>query len=154
MKKEKYQKPIRSPLGFPLIQYPFAFMDYLWVIVIYVVSSFSLATFVDGHLLPQFDIYYTEKQSSHVLAVEILLQLAFQGFVAIMLFAILQKIPSPFEGLAGYNSNSSLGILLRNPAIISVILFSLSKSLQGRLTVLYSRFNSNAISSVAIYKIK
>jgi hypothetical protein len=103
---------------------------------------------------PSFDIYYTEKQSSHVLAVEILLQLAFQGFVAIMLFAILQKIPSPFEGLAGYNSNSSLGILLRNPAIISVILFSLSKSLQGRLTVLYSRFNSNAISSLTIYKIK
>lgn len=144
----------KSTLSYPLIQYPFAFIDYLWVIIIYVVISFSLATLIDGHILPPFDIAYTEKEKTFILAIEIILQLALQGFIAIMLFAVIRNIPSPVEGLGGYNPNSSLGILLRNPAIISVILFSLSKSLQGRMAVFYSRFNKNAISSLSIYKIK
>lgn len=144
----------KSTLSYPLIEYPFAFIDYLWVIVIYVVISFSLATIIDGHILPPFDIVYTEKENTFILAVEIILQLAMQGFIAIMLFAILRKLPSPVEGLGGYNPNSSLGILVRNPAIISIILFSLSKSLQGRMAVFYSRFNKNAVSSLSIYKIK
>lgn len=144
----------KSTLSYPLIQYPFAFIDYLWVIIIYVVISFSLATLIDGNILPPFDIAYTEKEKTYVLAIEIILQLALQGFIAIMLFAVIRNIPSPVEGMGGYNPNSSLGILLRNPAIISVILFSLSKSLQGRMAVFYSRFNKNAISSLSIYKIK
>jgi len=148
-------KPLfKSALSYPLVQYPFAFIDYLWVIIIYVVISFSLATIIDGHILPPFDIAYTEKENTIVLAIEIILQLAMQGFIAIMLFAILRKLPSPVAGIAGYNPNSLLVILLRNPAIISVILFSLSKSLQGRMAVFYSRFNKNAISSLSIYKIK
>ena len=144
----------KSTLSYPLIQYPFAFIDYLWVIIIYVVISFSLATLIDGHILPPFDIAYTEKEKTFILAIEIILQLALQGFIAIMLFAVIRNIPSPVKGMGGYNPNSSLGILLRNPAIISVILFSLSKSLQGRMAVFYSRFNKNAISSLSIYKIK
>jgi hypothetical protein len=144
----------KSALSYPLVQYPFAFIDYLWVIVIYVVISFTLATIIDGHILPPFDIFNTEKENSTILAIEIILQLALQGFIAIMLFAILRKLPSPVYGLGGYNPNSSLGILLRNPAIISVILFSLSKSLQGRMAVFYSRFNKNAVASLSIYKIK
>jgi hypothetical protein len=144
----------KSTLSYPLIQYPFAFIDYLWVIIIYVVISFSLATLIDGYILPPFDIIYAEKERTFVLAIEIILQLAMQGFIAIMLFAFLRNLPSPVAGIAGYNPNSSLGILLRNPAIISVILFSLSKSLQGRMAVFYSRFNKNAIASLSIYKIK
>jgi len=143
----------KSTLSYPLIQYPFAFIDYLWVIVIYVIISFSLATLIDGNILPPFDIAYTEKEKTVILALEIILQLAMQGFIAIMLFAILRNLPSPVAGIAGYNPNSSLGILLRNPAIISVILFSLSKSLQGRMAVFYSRFNKNAIASLSIYKL-
>lgn len=141
-------------LSYPLIQYPFAFIDYLWVIIIYITISFSLATLIDGNLLPPFDITYTENQNTIVLAVQIILQLAMQGFIAIVLFAILRKLPSPVAGMCGYNPNSSLGILLRNPAIISVILFSLSKSLQGRMAVFYSRFNKNGMASLSIYKIK
>lgn len=144
---------IRGPLSFPLVQYPLAFVDYLWVSVIYSISSFSLVTLIDGYLLPPFDFYYTEKLHTATLAVMVLLQLAFQGFIAIMLFAILQRIPSPVMGIEGYNSHSSLGLLLRNPGLISVLLFSLSKSLQGRLAVLYSRFNNkNGLYGLSIYK--
>lgn len=143
----------KSTLTYPLIQYPFAFIDYLWVIIIYVVISFALATLIDGYLLPPFDILFTEKENTAILAIQIIIQLALQGFIAIMLFAILRKLPSPVRGLGGYNPNSSLGILLRNPAIISVILFFLSKSLQGRMVVFYSRFNKNAIASLSIYKL-
>lgn len=143
---------IRGPLSFPPIQYPLAFIDYLWVSVIYSTCSFSLVTFIDGYLLPPFNFDYTEKLATHTLALFVLLQLAFQGFIAIMIFAILQRLPSPVMGIAGYNSHSSLGLLLRNPGLISVLLFSLSKSLQGRLAILYSRFNKNGVPGLSIYK--
>ena len=143
---------IRGPLSFPLIQYPVAFMDYLWVSVIYSIISFSLVTLIDGYLLPPFDLEATQQIQTVLLAVYVLLQLAFQGFIAIMLFAILQRLPSPFIGLYGYNSHSSLGLLLRNPGLISVLLFSLSKSLQGRLAILYSRFSKNGVYGLTIYK--
>lgn len=147
-----FDSNIRGPLSFPLIQYPLAFVDYLWVSIIYSTSSFIVATLIDGHLLPPFDFYYTEKLHTATLATMVLLQLAFQGFIAIMLFAILQRIPSPVMGIAGYNSHSSLGILIRNTGIITILLFSLSKSLQGRLAVLYSRFNKNGLYGLSIYK--
>ena len=143
---------IRGPLSFPLIQYPLAFIDYLWVSIIYSVSSFSLVTLIDGHILPPFNFEYTKELHTVTLAVLVILQLAFQGFVAIMLFAILQRLPSPVMGISGYNSHSSLGLLLRNPGLISVLLFSLSKSLQGRLAILYSRFSENGLASLSIYK--
>uniref|UniRef100_A0A6C0LG96 Uncharacterized protein n=1 Tax=viral metagenome TaxID=1070528 RepID=A0A6C0LG96_9ZZZZ len=154
MPKKIYVTNIKGPLSFPLIQYPVAFFDFLWVSIIYSICSFSLAALIDGHLLPPFDYSYTEKESTLVLAIQVILQLAFQGFIAIMLLAILQKVPSPVKGIAGYNSHSSLGILLRNPALISVLLFSLSKSLQGRLAILYSRFNRNGEIGLFIYKNK
>ena len=143
---------IRGPLSFPLIQYPVAFMDYLWVSVIYSTITFSLVTLIDGYLLPTFDFEATQKIQTGVLAVLVLLQLAFQGFIAIMLFAVLQRMPSPLADWYGYNSHSSLGLLLRNPGLISVLLFSLSKSLQGRLAILYSRFSKNGVYGLTIYK--
>lgn len=146
------ESEIRGPLSFPLIQYPLAFIDYLWVSVIYSICSFSLATLIDGYLLPPFNFDYTEKLATHILVIFVLSQLALQGFIAIMLFAVLQRLPSPVMGIVGYNSHSSLGLLLRNPGLISVLLFSLSKSLQGRLAILYSRFNKNGLAGLSIYK--
>jgi len=145
---------IRGPLSFPSIQYPLAFIDYLWVSIIYSTCSFGLVTLIDGYLLPPFNFDYTEKLPTYILAVFILIQLAFQGFIAIMLFALLQRLPSPVTGIAGYDSHSSLGLLLRNPGIISVLLFFLSKSLHGRLAILYSRFSKNGLVSLSIYKVQ
>lgn len=83
------------------------------------------------------------EKSTVRLGVEILIQLAIQGFIAILLCALLQKIPSPFEGIFNYETHTSLGLLIRNPAIISVILFSQSKTLQGKIYLFMSRFSKN-----------
>jgi len=123
-------------------------LDYTWVITIYSVSAFILAVIIDGHILKQFDLEKTKKETTVVLAFQVILQIAVQGFIAVFLHGLLEDIPSPVDGLLGYNSKSGLGNLLRNPAIISVILFALSKSLQGRLIVLYSRFDKNAAAEL------
>jgi len=118
-------------------------IDYTWVITIYSVSAFILAVIIDGHIL-KFDLEKTKKESTIILAIQVILQIAVQGFIAVFLHGLLEEIPSPVDGIFGYNSRSGLGNLLRNPAVISVILFALSKSLQGRLMVLFSRFDKNA----------
>lgn len=136
--------------SYPWIQYPVGLLDYFWVIVCYVGSAFFISAGIDGYLLPPFDPEIIDKESTIWLAIEVLLQLALQGFIAIFLVAILQHLPSPVHGMLGYSRYSSIGILVRNPAIISVILFSLSRSMQGRLYELYSRYDKNAL--VNIYK--
>ena len=125
------------------VQYSIALIDYIWVITIYSTVAFILAVIIDGHILPPYDPKATSKTSSPILAIEIIIQLAIQGFIAILLHGLLQKIPSPVHGIADYDANSQMGILLRNPAIISVILFALSRSLQGRLFNLFARFDKN-----------
>lgn len=81
---------------------------------------------------------------SVTLYAEIMLQLAAQGLLAILFTALLRYIPTPAQGVYGYNAHSPTGALLRNPAIISALLLSLSKSLQGRLQILFARFDRNA----------
>ena len=134
----------KSPLNYPLSVYPFAFIDYLWVLTIYIVSSFTLSVIIDGNILAPFDKDIESKDSSFIIFMKILLQFAVQGFIAIMLCALLQKIPSPMKGLYGYDPTSPLGLLIRTPAIISILLFALAQSLRGRLLYLFSRFNNTA----------
>ena len=137
-----------NALAYPLEIYPIAFFDYLWVISLYITISFFLAVLIDGYLLPPFDKKKESKESSIFLGCKVLLQLAAQGFIAVLISALLQKIPSPFHGLFGYDRYTPLGILIRNPAIISVILFALSSSLRERLLYLFSRFDKNASESL------
>jgi riboflavin transporter FmnP len=131
--------PSFDPVRYPWKQYPIAFLDYLWVISIYVSLSFLLAVLVDNRLFPQFDERKEEKKGLPHIAGLILLQLATQGFIAIILAALLQLIPSPFNTLLGYHGRSSLGLLIRNPAIIYVMLFALSNSLRSRLLYLFDQ---------------
>ena len=138
-----------DPLStFPISRYPIAFLDYLWVIILYISSAFFLATTIDGRILPPLNVEKTKQLNSLILFIFIIIQFAFQGFIAIVIFILLQKLPSPVNGIFGYNHHSAVGLIVRNPAIISVMLFALSKSLQGRLTILYSRFNQNALPYV------
>jgi hypothetical protein len=133
-------------LSYPLRQYPIAFIDYLWVITIYIVCSFILATIIDGNIVGKFDITVESYNSSWYLGLKVLLQLAIQGFIAFMLYGLIQKISSPVNGWFQYNSHTSLGILVRNPAIISVVLSVLSTSMRERILYLFGRFNKNAPS--------
>jgi hypothetical protein len=144
MAKDNIRSYPSDPLSYPLIEYPFVFIDYLWVITVYIIASFAMSVIIDGHIVPPFDIEKESKDSSIILSLKIILQLAIQGFIAILLCAILQKVPSPVEGVYGYYTKSPLGLLVRNPAIISVILFALSSSLRARLFYLFSRYDKNA----------
>jgi hypothetical protein len=121
--------------------YPVAFLDYLYVITIYATCAFFCSVLIDGYIVPEFNIQIAVNRSDIYLAVQILLQLAAQGFIAIFLYALLQKLSSPFDGMYGYTSDTPLGLTVRNPAIISVILFFLSISLHNKLQILFNRFS-------------
>jgi len=123
------------------LHYPVAFLDYLYVITIYATSAFFFSVIIDGYIIPEFNVEVAIKKSNIVLALQILAQLAVQGFIAIFLYALLQKINSPFNGLYGYTSDTPLGLTVRSPAIISVILFYLSLSLHNKLKILFNRFS-------------
>lgn len=132
----------------PLLEHPgwlpAVLMDYVWVVALYGTSAIAMAVLIDGHLLARFDEQATRSASSALLLAEVLVQVAAQGFVVMVATAALATLPSPADGLLGYDHRSPVGQLVRNPAIMTVILFSLSKSLQGRLRVLFSRFDQNA----------
>ena len=104
---------------------PIMLLDYIWVLTIYVTAAFWLAVLIDGHILPRYDTAKTEKKGSILLYVEIILQLGLQGFMAIFMALLLSKIPSPFNGINGYTTNSPDGLLIRNPAIITFVLLTL-----------------------------
>ena len=124
------------------MHYPVAFLDYLYVITIYAICAFFCSVIIDGYIIPEFNIQTALKRSSIFLTAQILLQLAIQGFIAIFLYALLQKIYSPFNGLYGYTSDTPLGLTVRSPAIISVLLFFFSISLHNKLMILFNRFSN------------
>jgi len=128
-----------------IYHYPIAFLDYMFVITIYVISAFFLSVVIDGYLVPPFNKSIAAQQSNFYLVLKILLQLSIQGFIAIFLYALLQKIHSPFYGLYGYTSKTPLGLSIRNPAIISVILFFYSTALHSDLYLLFSRVTGKSI---------
>jgi hypothetical protein len=134
---KKYNILSESP-----IHYSVAFLDYLYVITVYSIIAFFCSIIIDGYIIPEFNLQIALKRSSIFLAAQILLQLAIQGFIAIFLYALLQKIYSPFNGLYGYTSDTPLGLTIRSPAIISVLLFFFSISLHNKLMILFNRFSN------------
>jgi hypothetical protein len=122
--------------------FPIYFVDYVFVMVLYVSFAFCTAVLVDSYILPKYSDEYTKKTSSALLSIEVLLQFILQGFFVICIIFLIKAIPSPMEGVYGYNPNSSIGFVVRNPAIISIILLRLSDSLIGRLDELYNRFKN------------
>lgn len=131
--------------SFTPLQYTMAVVDYFWVIIVYVLFGFVLAILLDGNVFQKFDLEKEEQESSIYLFFKILMQLGVQGFIAILLILLLKELPSPVKGIYGYHTETTLGNIIRNPALISVMLFSLSKSLQSRLLLLRSRFATNSL---------
>ena len=131
-------------MNHPITYLPIVLVDYIWVILAYVTVAFWLAVLIDGYILPRYDQAETDRTSSLVLFIQVIIQVALQGFIAMGLSYVLRLIPSLVHGLFGYNSNGPQGQIVRNPAIISVLLFALSISLQGRLKTLFGRSNRNA----------
>lgn len=127
----------------PFSMLPILLLDYLWVIAVYTSFAFWLAVFIDGNLLGSFSPQKAKDFSTIYLLSLVFVQLALQGFIAIMIHSMLSFIPSPFQGICGYDSQSISGEILRNPAIISVVLFFCSTSLQKRLLFVFKRYDKN-----------
>jgi len=128
---------------FNLKMVPVYFIDYVFVMVLYVSIAFWTAVSVDSYILPDYDDEYTKKTPTTLLTIQVLLQFILQGFFVICIIFLIKTIPSPVEGVFGYNSNTPVGTIVRNPAIISIILFRLSLSLTGRINELYRRLRNN-----------
>ena len=133
---------------FQLKLLPIYIVDYIWVITIYATTAILLAVLIDGYLLPLYDADETKKKQTWQLYLEVILQIALQGFIAIVVITVLQNIPSPVEGLNGYGHGSGEALIIRTPAILTVLLFYLSRSLKGRLVTLVSRFDKNTLANI------
>ena len=123
-------------------------VDYIWIITIYATTAILLAVLIDGYLLPLYDADETKKKQTWQLYLEVILQIALQGFIAIVVITVLQNIPSPVEGINGYGHGSGEALIIRTPAILTVLLFYLSRSLKGRLVTLVSRFDKNTLANI------
>jgi hypothetical protein len=124
---------------------PIILLDYIWVIAIYFFVAFWIEVFIDGYLLPPFILENEQKKPSWLLFIEVFLQIALQGFIVFILHALLQFIPSPVNGIMNYNIHSTIGKFLRNPAIITTMLFLLSNVLRKRMLLLFARYNKNYV---------
>ena len=135
---------------FQLKLIPIYIIDYIWVITIYATVAFFLAVLIDGYLLPPYDADKIKNTPTWLLYIEVIGQLALQGFIAVVIITVLQNIPSPVEGMYGYGHGLSEALIIRNPAILSVLLFFLSKSMKARIQTLFSRFDKSAETNVNI----
>jgi hypothetical protein len=140
-------KPAAPPSGgfLDVRMVPVLVLDYVWVILIYATIAFWLAVLIDGYILPKYDQASTDATPSWLLFIELVLQLGLQGFIAVFIHTLLNKLPSPAQGLRGYSRSSPEWVVIRNPAVISVILFALSNSMRGRLMTLFKRFDRNEV---------
>ena len=127
---------------------PVFFLDFMWVMIIYISTGIFLALLIDGYILEPISIESTKNKTTFNLYTEVVLQLSLQSLITIIIASFLQYIPSPFFGLYGYSIINPEAKIIRNPAIISVLLFNLSKSLKIRLNILFSRFDKNALVSI------
>lgn len=120
-------------------------VDYSMVVIVCVTIAFWTGILIDGFLIHPFEHARAEHKSSIVLFLEIVSQFVIQGLIALAVTWAVRAIPSPVSGWQGYSSNSPIGNSVRMPALVlfAVVLFSVSSSLQARITYLLSRFDKN-----------
>lgn len=135
-----------SLLNMPFVYYPIGFIDFCYVITIYIISSLGLAALINGIILPPFIVEESKKLSSIVLVLYLSMIFALQGFLSVLMCAFLELIPSPINGIWGYDTHSPIGIIVRNPAIVTIILFGLSKTLNGIIQIICDRFQDAVIN--------
>ena len=122
------------------------FIDYAWVISLYLLLAFFAAVMIDVYFMAPYNDEREHQKTTWLIFIQVMIQLAIQGLIAITISIIVHKIPSPVQGLLKYDVHTSFGELLRNPAIVSVILFAMSETLVGRVKLLFARFRGTAKS--------
>jgi len=118
--------------------FPIYLLDYIYIMILYIIIPIILGGYINNHLLPT-DNSEIKKEKTFTLFYKILMQLVLQGFIIICIIYLMKKIPSPFSKINNYNPDGPIGQLVRNPAIMSVIMFYGSSGVHERLSELYTR---------------
>ena len=121
-------------------QYAIAFLDYSCMICLYIPCAFVLAGCLNGGLFPSFEAREEAQQSLMVTFCRIVTQLATQGLLVFAFVLFMQRLGSPFQGRWDYDAQSSIGNMVRGPAVFSMLVFSLSSSLRERIAFFFDRF--------------
>ena len=127
-----------SILNMPAIYYPVGILDYVYVSTIYIISSLIIAGGING-FLPAFNPKQAQNDSTMKLSIYLAIVISLQGFFACVVTTLLHMLPSPINGLFGYNTNSPIGMIVRNPAIITLLLFMMNDTVHGILPILLAR---------------
>jgi len=132
--------PHQTMLNMPWKYYPIGFVDFCYVIIMYIISALALSALINGIILPPYNEEETLKVSTLYLVLYLSIIFALQGFLSVVMCAFLELIPSPINGLFGYSTSSPIGVIVRNPAIVTIILFGLSTTLNGIIKIICDRF--------------
>jgi hypothetical protein len=128
-----------SILTMPLKFYPIGILDYFYVSTLYILSSLFVARIIDGIILPPFNDKKAATESTIKLVFMLAAVVSMQGFFACVIITLLHILPSPINGLFGYNIHSPIGAIVRNPAIITLLLFMMNDTVRGTLPILLTR---------------
>ena len=127
-----------SILNMPLIYYPVGILDYVYVSTLYILSSLLIAGSINV-FMPQFNPKQAMNDSTIKLSLTLAVIVSLQGFLACVITTLLHVLPSPINGLFGYNTHSPIGMIVRNPAIITLLLFMMNDTIRGILPILLAR---------------
>jgi hypothetical protein len=126
-------------------------VDLSMVIISYALMAFVAEVAIDGYLLPPFNPTIAATRPSIILFLEICGQILFQTLLAIGAHWVVEHMPCPVQGLGGYDAKGPFSQgSLRNPALFTVIVFSLSASLQARIKFLFGRYDPHASQTAAL----
>ena len=106
---------------------------------IYISTGIFLSLLMDGYILEPMSIESAKRKTTFILYAEVLLQLLIQTLITVILALLLQYIPSPVNSLYGYSTLNTEGKIIRNPAVITMLLYHFSSSLKIRLNELFNR---------------
>ena len=118
---------------------PIYLLDFTYVMTIYISTGIFLSLLMDGYILEPISIESVKRKTTFILYAEVLLQLLIQTLITVILALLLQYIPSPVNGLYGYSTLNTEGKIIRNPAVITMLLYHFSSSLKIRLNELFNR---------------
>ena len=121
-----------SELGFRLVK----IADIGYITILYAISALILAKAFD-RVTKYFDTKDDEQKTSFRLFVEIILYLWLAGIIMYLVRNIMGIIPSPFEGLYGFE-HLRVKELDRGGVFIFIFLY-FGEALKKKLTLLYER---------------
>jgi hypothetical protein len=123
---------VKSELGFRLVK----IADIGYITILYAIAALVTAKVFDLGL-KKIDTMKDKEKSNFQLFLEIILILWAAGILIYIIRNVMEIIPSPFEGLLGFEHKRVKE--LSNAGVFIFIFFYFGEALKKKLTVLYDR---------------